>query len=222
MTIFIADQQLSNLTNYVGLVTSVQRWLNRTDLQDDVPDFIRLAEARFRRVLVMPDQEVAVTLTPAASVPLPVDFDSMRSLGIPGYAPMDQVSPANFTALPLNPDGTPMTAQPTKFMIAAGAMQFWPAPDKAYAANMVYRVNIPSLGPSLDSNWLLAKHPDVYLYGTILQAEAYGWNDERVPLIKAALDEALGEVMQSGTRQRYGSGPLSMKPATSERIGLRW
>jgi hypothetical protein len=220
MTIFIEAQQLSNLTNYVGLVTSVQRWLNRTDLQDDVPDFIRLAEARFRDVLVMPDQEVAVTLTPAASVPLPIDFDSIRSLGIPGYAPMDQVSPANFTALPVNPDNTPITGQPTRVMIAAGAMQFWPMPDKAYAANMVYRANLPALGPSVDSNWLLARRPDIYLYGTILQAEAYGWNDERVPLIKAALDEALGEAMQAGTRKRYGSGPLSMKPPTSERIGL--
>lgn len=220
MTIFIEAQQLSNLTNYVGLVTSVQRWLNRTDLQDDVPDFIRLAEARFRDVLIMPDQEVAVTLTPAASVPLPVDFDSIRSLGIPGYAAMDQVSPANFTALPINPDGTPMTGQPTKVMIAAGVMQFWPVPDKAYAANMVYRANLPALGPSVDSNWLLARRPDIYLYGTILQAEAFGWNDERVPLIKAALDEALSEAMQAGTRKRYGSGPLSMKPVTSERIGL--
>lgn len=222
MTIFIDAQQLSNLVNYRGLVESVQRWLNRTDLQEDVPDFIRLAEARFRRVLVMPDMETTVTLAPAASVPLPADFDSMRSLGIPGSHAMDQLSPADFLAIPMGPNNQPARGQPAKFMIASGVMQFWPVPDKAYAAQMTYRANIPSLGPSQDSNWLLAKHPDVYLYGTILQAEAFGWNDERVPIIKAALDEAIGEVMQAGTRQRYGSGPLTMKPPTRERIGLRW
>lgn len=222
MTLFIDAQQLSNLTNYTGLVTSVQRWLSRTDLQDDVPDFIRLAEARFRRVLVMPDMEATVTITPAASMALPADFDSIRAIGIPGYQPFDQVSPADFSALALGANGDPLTGQPTKMAIVSGQMLFWPTPDKAYAANMTYRVNIPALGPALDSNWLLAKHPDVYLYGTILQAEAYGWNDERVPLIKAALDEALGEVMQAGTRQRYGAGPLAMKPPTRERIGLRW
>jgi len=221
MTIFVDAQQLSNLTNYAGLVTSVQRWLNRTDLQDDVPDFIRLAEARFRRVLVMPDMETSVVVTPAASVMLPADFDSLRSLGIAGYAPLDQVSPATFSAYPLNGDGTPITGQPERFTIAAGVMRFWPVPDKAYAAQMTYRANLPSLSAAVDSNWLLAKHPDAYLYATIIQAEAFGWNDERLPMLKDALDETIAEITQSGTRQRYGSGPLSMKPPTNERIGLR-
>jgi len=220
MTIFVDAIQQSNLTNYAGLVTSVQRWLSRTDLQDDVPDFIRLAEARFRRVLVMPNMEADIVVTPTATLPLPVDFDSLRAFGIPGHAALVQVSPATFSALPVDGNGAPLTGQPQKFTITAGALRFWPRPDKAYAAQMTYRVNIPSLGPALDSNWLLAKHPDVYLYGTILQAEAYGWNDERVPLIKDALDEALAEVMQAGTRQRY-AGPLAMQPPTNERIGLR-
>jgi hypothetical protein len=101
-------------------------------------------------------------------------------------------------------------------------MQFWPAPDKLYTANMVYRATIPALGPALESNWLLLKHPDAYLYGTLIQAEGYGWNDERIGMLKAALDEAVVEINQSGTRQRYGSSPLTMKPATRERIGLRW
>lgn len=220
MTIFI-DDQISNLTNYSGLVAAVQRWLNRSDLQDDAPDFIRLAEARFRRVLVMPDMETAITVTPAASVALPVDFDSFRSFGIPGWPAFDQLAPADFNRIPLGPDGSPITGQPTKFMVAAGVMQFWPVPDKAYAAALTYRVTIPALGPSVESNWLLAKHPDAYLYATILQAEAFGWNDDRIPLIKDALDEAIIEINQSGTRARYGSGPLTMKPATSERFGLR-
>ena len=219
MTIFIDAQQLSNLTTYAGLVTSVQRWLNRTDLQDDVPDFIRLAEARFRRTLVMPDMEKAITVTPAATIDLPADFDSIRSFGIPGYAAFDQVSPADFNRLQLDGNGRPYTAQPTKISIDSGVIRFWPVPDKAYTANFTYRANLPSLGPSLDSNWMLAKHPDAYLYATILQAEAYGWNDERVPFIKAALDETLGEIMQAGTRARYGSGPLVMKPPTTERLG---
>lgn len=221
MTIFVDAIQQSNLTNYAGLVTSVQRWLSRTDFQDDVPDFIRLAEARFRRVLVMPDMEADILITPAASVALPVDFDSLRSFGISGSATLNLIPPAAFNALPRDGNGSPLTGQPEKFTITAGVMRFWPIPDKAYSAQMTYRANIPSLGPALDSNWLLAKHPDVYLYGTILQAEAYGWNDDRIPLIKGALDEALAEVMQAGTRQRYGGGPLAMMQPTHERIGLR-
>lgn len=222
MTIFVDAQPLSGLVNYRGLVESVQRWLNRTDLQDSVPDFIRLAEARFRRVLVMPDMETDITVMPGAILSLPADFDSLRAFGITGQEPLDQVAPSLFGSYPMERDGVPVTGLPRKFTVTASVMRFWPVPDRTYAARMTYRANIPSLGANVDSNWLLAKHPDVYLYGTILQAEAYGWNDERIPTIKAALDEALIEVMQAGTRQVYGSGPLTMKTPIRDGVYARW
>ena len=38
-----------SLTNYSDLKTSVANYLARTDLTDQIPDFIRLAEYRMRR-----------------------------------------------------------------------------------------------------------------------------------------------------------------------------
>jgi hypothetical protein len=222
MTIFIDADTITNLTNYDGLLLAVAKWLERDDLTDQIPDFVRLAEARFRRVLVMPDMETQVWITPAATVDLPADFDSIRSFGILGYPPMDQLSLADFYALPTDAIGNPIEAQPTKFAIVAGKFAFWPLADKAYSVKLTYRANLPSLTLADQTNWMLAKHPDAYLFATLLQAEFYGWNDDRLPTIKAALDEILSEVLMSGTRQRYGSGPLTMKPAVSERMGLRW
>lgn len=222
MTLFIDSETLTNLTSYDGLTLSVQRWLERDDLVERIPDFVRLAEARFRDVLVMPDMEARVSLTPAPIVALPVDFDSIRALGIPGYPAMDQLSPADFYALRNGVGGTPPLGQPTKFVIDAGNFAFWPTPDKTYTAKLTYRANIPGLSLVNQSNWLLMRRPDLYLFGTLLHAEFYGWNDARLPLIKDAVDEMLGETMMAGVRRRYGSGPLTMKPATSERIGLRW
>lgn len=222
MTFFIDSETITDLTNYDGLVLAIGKWLERSDLTEQIPDFIRLAEARFRRILVMPDMEVQVPLTPAATVPLPTDFDSIRALGIPGFQPMDQLSPADFNRLPNDTNGQPPLAQPTKFAIIPGKFAFWPTPDQTYTANLLYRVKLPALSLAAQTNWLLAKHPDAYLFQSLLQAEFFGWNDSRLPLIKGAVDEILGEIMQAGTRQRYGSGPLTMKPATSERIGLRW
>lgn len=221
-TIFLDTTAESDLTSYNGLLQTCSRWLDRDDLTNRVPDFIRMAEARFRDTLVMPDMEVQVTITPAATVSVPADFDSIRSLGIPGYPAMDQQSLADFYALPSQANGDPTTGQPYKFAIVADKFAFWPVPDKTYAMLMTYRANLPALSIGTQSNWLLVRRPDLYLYGTLLHAEFYGWNDERLPLIKAAVDEALGETMMAGVRRRYGSGPLTMKPATSERSGIRW
>lgn len=221
MTIFIDAETITDLTNYDGLLLSVQRWLERDDLTERIPDFVRLAEARFRRQLVMPDMEVQVPLTPAATVPLPIDFDSIRALGIPGYPAMDQLSLADFYALPNDANGNPTTGQPYKMAIVAGKFAFWPVADKAYSALLTYRANLPALSIATQTNWLLAKHPDLYLFGTLLHAEFYGWNDARLPIIKGEVDEILTEITISGTRKRYGAGPLTMKPAISERFGYR-
>lgn len=221
MTIFIDAETADDLTTYDGLLLSVARWLERDDLTDRIPDFVRLAEARFRDVLVMPDMEVRISLTPAALVALPSDFDSIRALGIPGYAPMDQMAPSDFYALPNGADGTPPLAQPTKFAIDAGNFAFWPTPDKAYTAKLTYRANLPALNLISQTNWLYKRRPDLYLFASLLHAEFYGWNDARLPLMKTVVDEALGETMMAGVRRRYGSGPLTMKPAVNERVGLR-
>lgn len=220
--LFISGQTLTNLTNYDGLNLAMADWLERDDLTEKIPDFIRMAEARFRDVLVMPDMETQVSLTPAATVPLPADFDSIRQLGIKGYAAMDQLSPADFYGLPNDVNDQPPLAQPTKFAIVAGNFLFWPTPDKTYAATMTYRANLPALSLQNQSNWLFARRPDLYLYASLLHAEFYGWNDNRLPLIKSAVDEALQETMMAGVRRRYGSGPLTMKPATAERLGRSW
>lgn len=219
--IFLDSTPESDLTSYNGLLLTCARWLDRDDLSPRVPDFIRMAEARFRDALVMPDMEVQTSITPAATLAIPTDFDSIRALGIAGYPAMDQLSLADFYAQPTQADGAPTTGQPTKFAIVADKFAFWPVPDKAYAMLLTYRANLPALNIGNQSNWLLVRRPDLYLYGTLLHAEFYGWNDERLPLIKSAVDEALGETMMAGVRRRYGSGPLTMKPATSERIGLR-
>lgn len=218
MTIFVDAQTLSNLTTYTGLVASVGRWLNRPDLADDVPDFIRLAEARFRRELVMPDMETTIAVTPASSVALPVDFDSVRALGITGRRAMDQLAPADYSALPVERFGAPVTGEPDRFAIIAGQLLFWPPPDASYSVRMAYLAMLPPLGLAVESNWLLAKHPDAYLYATLLQAEFYGWNDDRLSLMKGALDEVLDEIKRSGARARYGAGPLVMKPPTQESL----
>jgi hypothetical protein len=221
MTIFIDTTSASQLGSYDGLLLVVQKWLDRDDLTDIVPDFIKLAEAQFRRELVMPDMETQITVTPAATVTVPADFDSIRAFGIPGYDPFDQLSLADFYALPIQPDGTAVTGQPTKFAMVAGKFAFWPVPDTAYSATLTYRAKLPSLSIDTQSNWLLAQHPDAYLFGTLLQAEFYGWNDDRLPLLKSALQDILDQILRSGVRKRYGSGPLTMKPAVNERVGLR-
>lgn len=216
MTIFIDAPTPTSLDNYDDLLIAVEAWLNRTDLSDRVPDFIRLAEARFRRMLVMPDMETQVTFDAKAGLPVPTDLDSILSITLLGLRPLELMSPTGFETLPPGCKGTP-----SKYTLVAGNIVLWPAPDQCYKALLTYRANLPSLAAGVQSNWLLAKHPDAYLFGALVQAEFYGWNDDRLPLVKGALDEILDEITKTGNRARYGGGPLIQRPAVREGLHNR-
>jgi hypothetical protein len=44
--------------------------------------------------------------------------------------------------------------------------------------------------------------PDAYLLGSLAEAEAFGVNDERLPMWKARRDEVLAEIASSDFRER--------------------
>jgi len=206
---------MAGISTYDDLVAAIGSWLDRDDLSDKIPTFIQLAEARLKRLLSMPDMETTVTLTAAASVPLPADFNSVRSLYLTTTPRqlVTPVAPADFYGRPFDTPGLP-----TIYAIVDGNLVFSPAPDASTPAVMTYLATIPSLGTSQETNWLLTKYPDIYLYASLVQAEFYGWNDDRLTLIKGALDEAIAEANSDGNRQRYSGAPLVKRPPVHEAV----
>jgi hypothetical protein len=65
-----------------------------------------------------------------------------------------------------------------------------------------YYQAIPSL-VSASTNWLMTAHPDLYLFGSMCEAEAFGVN-ERMPMWKARRDEIFEEIIM---RDRQTRGP---------------
>ncbi len=187
--------------NWTELKASIAEWLNRSDLTSKIPELIALAERKFNRIIVTPERETTVTSTISSeTLALPADFWQLRSIHLttdPRQALM-QVSPMVLRTE--YADQT--TGKPRAFAIENGAFIFGPSPDASYTLNITYVKTIPPLNGTTASNWLLEKHPDIYIYGTLLAAEAYLWNDARLPVWKNALDEAIAELADAGNRYR--------------------
>lgn len=212
MAIVLDTAASFGIDSWTGLRASIALWLDRDDLTDRIPDFIRLAEARFRRDIVRTEQEKTVTLPG----PLPADCDSVRTIYLTDTptAALEQVSPAE---LRTSYSG-PATGRPTVYALIADQIVLGPPSNASYSAFLTYLRKIPALSASLQSNWLLVDHPDLYLYGSLLHAELYGWNDERLPLLKSAVDEAIVEINAAGHRRRYGGGPIVARPNAREPV----
>jgi hypothetical protein len=195
------------ISTYAELQAAARNWLNRpSDLDSRIPEFIALAEARFNRTIWVPQCENSTTLTVSAeTASLPADFRAARALYVVGTpnAPLEQVSPSRLRELyPSNVHDTPRA-----YAIIDDTLTFGPSPSSAVSVVLDYYQNIPALA-SNSTNWLLTAYPDLYLYATLVQAEAFGWNDERIGLWKVALDEALSELKEAGAKRRH-NGPLS-------------
>src|SRR3990167_8534841 len=197
--------------SYDTLRLAIGDWLNRGDLDARIPDFITLAEADIRADLesrnVTHNTALAVT---TGSTTLPTDIKILRSLyrqdPING-GPITLVSPediAHFRTL------YPQAGYPRVAAVVAGKLLLAPAPDGAYALEIIYEPDIPALSGTT-TNWLLQKHPNVYLYGALRHAAPYLKDDERVALWHTGYQDHIDKLARAKQRYEFGAGPLGTK-----------
>lgn len=205
----------TGINTYSGLITSAGEWLDRSDLGDKVPLFILLVEERLNRILRVPEMEETTTLTTDAErIDLPTDFRQARALYL-DTDPRQELEAVSLGTLRTK-YACQTTGKPECYAISGSEIVLGPAPDDDYDLILTYYQEIPALSLSNESNWVSEKHPSIYLRGILLEAEFFGWNDERLPLLKAAQDEALDELMKQGRTKQFGAAPLRMRPSVRE------
>lgn len=186
--------------NYTQLRADISDFLNRQDLQPIIPTFIRLVEQRLNRTMRTRQMEVRATaLIDTQFSTLPDDFLEMRNI---------QINSNPVTALryvtPQEADrirATSLQGGPKFFSVVANRLELIPAPSLNVTAEMVYYQMIPALSDANDTNWLLNRHYDIYLYGALAQAAGYLKDD---PSAWALLYEsALNEIVVDDQRSQF-------------------
>jgi len=203
------------ITTYAELQTATANWLDRTDLTARIPEFIELAEANFNRVVRQPDM---VTKNDSFSIAgryttLPTDtleivriVVDLTPVIVLEYMTPEEISERRIVMT--------ATGKPYYFTTIGGStnqLEVLPSPDSTYTSSIVYYTRIAALTDSATTNWLLDSHPDIYLFGTLVEAEPYLKNDERMPMWTARLDKALNALGLQGQRERHTASGLRMR-----------
>lgn len=198
-----------DIPDYAALQARIAQYIDDTTQTARIPGFIELAERKWDRTLFVPTREVAATATATGErLALPTDCKVVRGVVITGFGQLRQTNPSETFQNATGP-------RPNSYSVQGSEIVFDPPPTASTPVTILYYQTLPLLSVSVTSNWLLAAHPDLYLFGTLIQASAYLVNDGRIPLWKAAHDETLAEIMQFGQHQRYGGGPLVARPSVS-------
>ena len=197
------------VSSYDDLCAQVADHLNRTDLETVIPTFVQLSEAQFNREMRVRDMMVRADATSdAENVQLPDDWLEHYSLQLaPGGGGLflDYMSERASNQLKSSLQGT--SGPVMGYTVIGNAIELVPAPGDNVDLKMVYYARIPSLSTVVQANWLLTKSPDLYLYSTLLQAEPFLKNDDRLPLwaqMRTALMEAIRMESEASLRPRSG------------------
>lgn len=198
------------ITSYVELQAAVESWLDHSDLDSLIPDFITLAEARFNRVIRAPDmltRDDAFTVDGQYEAHPTGFIEASRFvLATSPVTKLEYVTPEEMAELRM---AISSSGKPRYFSVVGGNFEFLPTPGQAYMASLLYYARLTPVSSSF--NWLATAHPDIYLFGALLEAEPYIRNDERLPLWQTRLDRALLELDLMNQRKKV---PGTARPRT--------
>lgn len=194
-----------------GLKSAIASWLKRSDLAASIPDLIALAEARIARDFRLRAQITFGTLATTGGVEyvaLPADFLELENIGLEGsversltYETPEQMD----VRFPLGSG----QSRPAVYTVIGDRIIFGPCPDGDYTIKFTYYARFKPLVADTDTNWLLTKHPSVYLFAALSEAAPFVFDDDRAALWeskyqadRSALELADDQSLRSGSALR--------------------
>jgi hypothetical protein len=216
--------------NYTDLLNNVGSWLDRVGDQtvtDAFPAWLALCEARIKRQqrwfvqfysLVNNNVPLAITGQPMSLPTYVRDIESMWAATSTKKNPIDVVTPEQWRVFAgynndavgfpkkatLVPEMDSWLVDPTANDPVAktgSRLYLWPQPipDGSFSIDFKYIRDLPALTPT-SSHGLFVRHPDLYLYGTLVEAATFLQHDDRIELWDGRFEQAMEEINRERER----------------------
>lgn len=151
--------------------------------------------------------EATATVTEAETVPLPTDYLDMVSV-YRDSATRTALSPTTSDTLAriYQPTGTPAT-----YAVENGQLRLSPAPAGSESLVMRYFAALPDLVADSDTNGVLDRYPQIYVYGSLAHHAGLMRDSEAASMWFPAYEKAKKQAELDETRFRSGAGPMVPK-----------
>lgn len=189
------------ITTYQELLDAGANWLHRADLTARIPEFVALAEAKMNRLLKTAEMEASTTLTASSgTVALPTGFVLARRLRVlvGSIYQLVQIGP-------LRSDQSGTSGQPVVASVQGANLILNPAPNQSYTLALDYLAKFTPLSANNTSNWILASHPDAYLYGLLSHSAPFMGADARIQVWAQLFLDAINDIEKSDMAKRFSN-----------------
>ena len=199
------------ITSYSTLKTAMATWIVRDDATDaQMSEFVSVFEARANVELPLRTAEVDTTLTGSTSsrqLTLPSDFLEPVALFLTTYGTQQKLSPIISGNYELDTSNGP----PSAWAINGSNIDLDCPCDQAHTFTFRYRMKLLNLA-STDPNWLLTNHPNVYLWGSLVEFATWARDAEAISLYNGRYEDARDAVAWLTARSK-ATAPLRVDPA---------
>lgn len=193
-------------TTYAGLQQEIINWSTKDgddDFEAAVPGFIQLAESMFNNgsqslpALRTREMEETTTISITNGVgPLPADFLEARFVKAASGKELEMTVPSSAEGYYEGRAG-----QPAQFAIKGGQIIVYPSNTETITLD--YYQQIPALSDSNTSNWLLAKSPMAYLFGSLVFAATWSEDDQSIQRYGNMYQQAITGLAGSDFMSKY-------------------
>lgn len=205
MSIAIPTYAPGAISNYSELIDEIRDMMDDADYSQEAIDrALRKAEAEFNRTLRTPDMETRVVFDITSELTaLPDDFHEMRFIFVesaPDRA-LRSMSPAGMLSAYGGWAGCPQA-------YAIEGRNIRVAPVGNVTVEMVYYQRVPGLSDATVSNWLLRKHPDLYVAGALYHLARRERDADGMAQAAQEVATLTESIKQNAIATRWGAAPL--------------
>lgn len=210
-SVLVPSERIAAFADYEALQSTILDWAQRADLAEEVTTFIELAElAMFRELPLRLNETIYSGTTSGETIAIPVALNAIERVEI-------ESGGVRYTVPYTSPNGieslTVGTALPTRYTVENQGLRLIPAPAGAYTFTLFYLETPAHLSPGNPSNSMLLAHPDLYLWGSLVELARYVMDPEMEARYLSAYGAVLDSIRRADERRRFPiSGGLQMKP----------
>ena len=203
------------ISDYSTLQTAIGDYLARSDLSGWIPNFIQNCENKLYRELNLRNEETALSVNVSSGVAaVPTDFKALKfayyngNTAIPlQWVELDEL----YRDYPSRSTGA--TSSPSVISREGSNFVFGPvAADGTAVLKGIYYAKQDPLRTT-DPSWYVTNAPELLLYGSLLEAEAFIMNDPRLLTWKEFYTDAIRSLKQEEANSSFPTQALKVRTA---------
>lgn len=206
MSIAIPTYAPGAITSYSELIVEIRDLMDDADYSQAAIDrALRKAEAEFNRTLRTPEMENRAVISVTGELTnLPADFLELRFIfqeGSPDRV-LKSMSPAGMLSAYSGRNGCPEA-----YTIEGRSLRVGPVGNTTL--EMIYYQPLSSLSDAQVSNWLLDKHPDLYVAGVMYHLARRERDSDGMAQAAQEVAALTAAIKDQAQRNRWGAAPLT-------------